>query len=222
MSDAYTEAALLTQQPMANQSYLVQRLKRPTKSTVLGPDNPFAFGGGLRNGGLSGDAMALLRGIFSFDYMGAAEFEWGAIPEALSGLAKDADRLVGFGMGIPLASVPANWRAPKNAPAPEGDGHVWVICRHEHQAEAVRRVEAFARGEARAKERVGLDAALRPYSEWDGEVIGWLELDNGWFFFTSEAAWLSTCELFGVETWKQSTARSPQPHADPLPSEVSP
>lgn len=55
------------------QTYLVQRLNRPTN----GYDNPFSFGGGLKNGGLSEDAMKLLRPIFSFDYMGSAEFEFG-------------------------------------------------------------------------------------------------------------------------------------------------
>ncbi len=54
-------------------SWLIQRLKPAYPGLVqLWVDNPFAFGGGLRNGGLSGEAMNLLRGIFSFDYMGAA------------------------------------------------------------------------------------------------------------------------------------------------------
>ena len=42
----------------------------------------------MRNGGLSNEAMDLIRGIWSFDYMGASEFEWGAIPKALGEIAK--------------------------------------------------------------------------------------------------------------------------------------
>ena len=68
-------------------TYLIQRLEKPRTLKIAGvelKDNPFSFGGGLRNGGLSKDATDLLRPLFSFDYMGAAEFEFGAVPEALS------------------------------------------------------------------------------------------------------------------------------------------
>ena len=40
-------------------SYLVQRLRKP-RGWELTKDNPFSFGGGLQNGGLSGEAMSLL------------------------------------------------------------------------------------------------------------------------------------------------------------------
>ena len=63
-------------------TYLIQRLKKPVDF-----DNPFSFGGGLQNGGLSKNAMKLVRGIWSFDYMGCAEFEFGAIPESLGNIA---------------------------------------------------------------------------------------------------------------------------------------
>jgi len=50
-------------------TYLVQRLNKPVSNTGM---EMFSFGGGLKNGGLSGDAMKLLRPIFSFDYMGSS------------------------------------------------------------------------------------------------------------------------------------------------------
>jgi hypothetical protein len=60
----------------------VQRLQAP-----VGRSNPFSFGGGLIDGGFSKEAMKAINDIFSFDYMGAAEFEWGAVPTALHSLA---------------------------------------------------------------------------------------------------------------------------------------
>lgn len=67
-------------------SYLIQRLKDP----YLGHEkNPFSFGGGYKNGGLADEAIDLLKDIFSFDYMGAAEFEFGALPKALNRIASE-------------------------------------------------------------------------------------------------------------------------------------
>lgn len=60
--------------------YYVQRL------LSAGDIPPFAFGGGKVNGGISPDVMKLLNKVFSFDYMGSAEFEWGAVPTAIKSL----------------------------------------------------------------------------------------------------------------------------------------
>lgn len=53
-------------------SYLIQRLQKTVHSSnellnTLG--EALAFGGGKKNGGLSKEAMNLLRPIFSFDYI---------------------------------------------------------------------------------------------------------------------------------------------------------
>lgn len=181
------------------QSWLVQRLKRPyPQNSILGHDNPFAFGGGKRNGGLSDDAMGLIRGIFSFDYMGAAEFEWGAVPEAMQSIAKNAKRLAAFSFDIPLAQVAPDFRAKDTAP--EGSATVYVLCHAQFDLEAQERIREWA-GQSYnpdLKESTRLSSALRPHNEWDGDVCGWLELDNGFFFFTDEVMWRATCRLFGV------------------------
>ncbi len=181
-------------------SWLVQRLKAPYKNSIFGKDNPFSFGGGLRNGGLSDDAMGLLRETFSFDYMGAAEFEFGAVPKALQALARDAADLTAFAIAIPLAQVPPDWRV-KTDDVPEGSAELFVICRKSQDNEVVRRIEGWT-SEAwpQLKEELRLTSALRPYHEWDTEVCGWMELDNGFFFFTDRAMWSATCDLFGIET----------------------
>lgn len=180
-------------------SWLVQRLNKPYGGP-FGPDNPFSFGGGLRNGGLTDEAMGLLRGIFSFDYMGAAEFEFGAVPEALQGLAKDAADLDAFTISVPLAQVPADFR-DKSKAIPEGAAEIYVICRHKQANEVTKRIEGWTK-EAwpSLKEGLRLTAALRPFNEWDERTVGWLELDNGFFFFTDRDMWRQTCDLFGVTT----------------------
>lgn len=72
-------------------TFLVQRLLPPYKedTNLTKLVEAFSFGGGLVNGGLSKEAMELLRPLFRFDYMGAAEFEFGAVPAALKRMAAE-------------------------------------------------------------------------------------------------------------------------------------
>jgi hypothetical protein len=177
-------------------SYLIQRLKKP-----YGASNPFSFGGGLRNGGLSEEAMELLNGVFSFDYMGAAEFEFGAVPKALQLIAKDANQYLTTTLSIPQNKVAKAWR-DKSTEAPTGEAVVYVICRKGDVQEVHIRIKQFAANkyDKNLKETTRLPGALRPIDDWDRDVQGWLELDNGFFFFTDKEMWKKTAELFGIET----------------------
>lgn len=156
-------------------SYLVQRLNAPRSM-----DNPFSFGGGMRNGGLSDEAMDLLRGIFSFDYMGAAEFEFGAVPKALNNIVSQADSLRAFEVktpsGVVLAVAPQQW-----------------------ETEVGKRIRSWATGKEDGKESTRLSRALDPQGEHDSRTQGWLELDNGFAFFVNREMWAKFCALFGVE-----------------------
>lgn len=181
-------------------SYLIQRLKKPYGGSVFGgKDNPFSFGGGLRNGGLSDEAMDLLRGVFSFDYMGAAEFEFGAVPNALQRIAANAHKFHAFSFTFPLSKVKQGWRDKSTEP-PTGDATIYVICKIEDDKEIKARIQNNASGkDGRLKEMTMLSNSLRPDGDWDPGVLGWLELDNGYFFFIDKEMWEKTSELFGVE-----------------------
>lgn len=162
------------------ESYLIQRLEKPAKI-----DNPFVFGGGYKNGGLTNNAMDLIRPIFAFDYMGAAEFEFGALPKTIQNLAKLNSSLVGKSMAVKT----------KN----NKDAVVYYICESEHEEEVKSRIKAFAKDEwskeCRTKERVGLYDSIEGNFKY---CPGWLEIDNGYFFFLDKKMWQRTCELFEV------------------------
>jgi len=153
--------------------YLVQRLKKPT-----GHVNPFSFGGGLRNGGINEDAMNILKQIFSFDYMGSAEFEFGAIPEAFNNLAKlsKEDKLVTCEYDI--------------------DGVVvYYICPFSIEDKVLEWIKLVIKNKhLRTKEFIGLDYALKG----EIEVKGWLELENPFMFFIDGEMFNNTRKLFGV------------------------
>lgn len=185
-------------------SWLVQRLSKPfANSGPLGAfANAFSFGGGLKNGGLSAEAMDLLRPIFRFDYMGAAEFEFGAVPQALQGLAEDAESLVVKTIHVDLQNVPAQWGDKREA---TGRAPIYLLARKPQMTEVGIRVRKWAKGGYRGgyrtgtKEAIQLSRTLRPVRDFDTDVQGWIELDNGFMFFTDRDMWTKTAAVFGVE-----------------------
>lgn len=163
-------------------SYLIQQLEKPLPLNGLFKDNPFNFGGGYKNGGLSDEAMDLLRDIWAFRYMGASEYEWGAVPEALS-------KIAGY------ANAGTLTRALVSGPA---DSSIYVICQEEHAAEISDRIRRWASGDEKGlRDRTFLSDALDPAR--DGRACGWLELDNGFLFFTDAEMFEKACYLFGLE-----------------------
>ena len=164
-------------------SYLIQRLKAPTQHV-----NQFSFGGGYTNGGLADDSMDLIRDIWSFDYMGSAEFEWGAVPKALNKISQNKGKYI-----TSLFNV--------------GGKDIYIIAHKDWIEEIEYMLVDWADGgrEYRTKERVALDSAISG-KYFNGPPIpehlitrGWLELDNGYFFFIDEEMFLKTIKLFGIK-----------------------
>ena len=77
--------------------WLMQRLLAPrTKGNIfddmtggVSASSPFSFGGGP--GRLSNVANRIFGRVFSFDYMGASEYEWGVVPSTLEAIREQAD-----------------------------------------------------------------------------------------------------------------------------------
>ena len=170
------------------ESWLVQRLRRPQSF-----DNPFSFGGGYKNGGLTDEAMDLIRPIMSFDYMGAAEFEFGAVPKAFNAIAKRDDLAA---WSFPVKKANRGWQEKDTQSC---DATVYALAPLDWQQEVESRVRDWAvNPSVRMKERPQLGEALLPENDWDRGVCGWLELDNGFMFFTDEEMWRKAAELFGA------------------------
>jgi hypothetical protein len=162
-------------------SYLIQRLKKSMNHPFA---NAFSFGGGLKNGGLSEKAMTLLKNIMSFDYMGSAEFEWGAVPAAFQFLAEQAGN----------KNVIANKATDKNGK------DIYYLCPKEYRVGTENIIFSLLDDEhkLRLKEHCGLKDSLYPRNKWDSETVGWIELDNGFMFFTDLEMYNSVCNLFGI------------------------
>ena len=154
-------------------------------------------------------AGVVLRRYLRWDYMGAAEYEFGTIPGALEALVADSERLVTFQMVLCAKQIPRNFARERKAYTKAGklakkqpvhppmvDREVYVLCRPEHVEEIKRRIPLLAKHEIRVKMGTRLDLALDPIEDFDKEVQGWLELNNGFFFFVDKGMWSALTMLF--------------------------
>jgi hypothetical protein len=183
-------------------SWLIQRLNEPMPTGRMSTlAETFSFGGGLRNGGLSGNAMELLRGIFAFDYMGAAEFEFGAVPEALSAMAR-SDELAAWSFDIDLSTVPAgDWRERESKGS--GTAVLYAVAPITWCDDVEARVRLWAaKPYTQMQEITLLNQALRPPADPERaswlRTRGWLELDNGFAFFVDREMWEKFATLFAA------------------------
>lgn len=122
--------------------------------------NPFLIQRATIRPGYAADAM--MKDFVSLDYMGAAEFEFGAVPQAYRDYHDVLDELV-------VASVDLG-RSPKVS------GPIWYTCVRGAEQDAAKFL-ALAKPPSRMplKEYIGLAALL------ESELRPWATRDNFWF-----------------------------------------
>lgn len=164
-----------------NHTHLIQRLRKPInkQNNLSALGEAFAFGGGLKNGGLSSEAMDLLRPLFSFDYMGSSEFEWGAIPKFFEYIATNNKSYCGYKIKIQ-------------------EKDVFVVCDTSYSTLIFKRIKEIAKKKVFLKDPSMFDFALNPSRDYHYDYVGWLELDNHFMFFTDEQIYNSVLLLFSI------------------------
>ncbi len=155
-------------------THLIQRLKKPTERI-----SPFSFGAGLRNGGIPKEGMDLLSKIWSFDYMGVAEFEHDTVPEAL-------DKI---------------WNYSNENHATKGLVHlpkdVYYICEKGTQEDVENIIQKLYKNEDNLYLKE--PAFLRISIQGKDNYKGWLELDNAFMFFIEKEMYKKTLDLFNIK-----------------------
>ena len=154
-------------------TYLVQRLLSP-----IGKFNPFSFGAG-RNGGLSKEAVKIVSEIWEFDYMGRGEFEFGAIPKALYRIGDYASRSKAVIGKIELAKS------------------VFYLCESNEKNEVEKVIKKIANNKQNLLERAYLSEVIAGHKDYQN-YMGWLELNNGFIFFTDREMFDKTLNLFRI------------------------
>ena len=151
----------------------------------------------------------MLHQFISCDTMGAAEYEFGTFREAIARVARDSEELVAFQMVLKASEIPPNHRrdipvyTSRGKPAkkqpvrpPVVDRTVYVLCRLPEADEVRERIRQLVGRRWRVKMGTRFDLALDPVEKWDAEIVGWLELNNGFFFFLDKDMWTATTMMF--------------------------
>jgi hypothetical protein len=184
-------------------SWLIQRLVPGVKMP-----NPFSFGGGLVNGGLSSEAVKKIIPIFWFDYMGSAEFESGSVPKTFQKMQDQVEEYESGTVKIDLSKVviPPWWphKAEHNT---SGTQNVDYFCHKDHVSEVKERIEYWACKESKhgvskfpTKQDVSLDRTIaggnseKPNDRY--RIVGWLELNNGFLFSVDQHVFGSLVAMF--------------------------
>lgn len=172
--------------------YLIQRLKKPFK--VEGPmkelSNSFSFGGGKVNGGLSNEAWKILSQIWRYDYMGSAEFEYGALPKSFTRIVDNCESYEKAEIDVKV----------KSSDLKIADVKVYIFSKKEDTAEAKEWIKKFAnaRGEGfHTKERVCLIESIHK-PEFYKDIVGWHDIDNDFLFFTDKEMFENFTNLFNI------------------------
>lgn len=169
--------------------YLIQRLEKP-KSFV----NPFSFGGGLRNGGLSNDAMELIKPIFSFDYMGSAEFEFGEIPKCFQRVTKKDDWVRDEVEGKMKIKYPSR---PRNIT--EGKVTVYIYSPKSILDDVKEYVKMAIKNEFDLVLKENLliqNSCLYIFNGEECDIRGWVDIENDFFFFIDKEMRDKTADMF--------------------------
>jgi hypothetical protein len=180
-------------------SWLIQRMQKPT-----GKVNPFSFGGG--GSGFHPDVSDQLKDVCSWDYMGAAEYEFGSTAKAFNRMILAKKKLKAGLFKVPYKYDRRAWGSDP-AKQFEGDGKVFYICPKKAIKEIQTRIAKWAidyeYGDTR--DQVKLDEALAndtgPYRP---SCCGWFDIDNDFMFFTDEKMWREFCDGLSVKVPSKS------------------
>lgn len=154
---------------------LVQRLRNPDGQIHT------AFRGGMKNGGLSDEAMESIKQVWAFDCMGNSNFEYGAVAEALTKI-RDYTKAGRIFLGE-VTSLEVPYICEKGE-EDEVEGRILLLYdRKTSPPEFALKENPFFR------EAITVDK--KPYNQFGG----WLELDNGFMFFKSRKMYNDTLAI---------------------------
>lgn len=182
--------------------YLIQRLKKPFKlnepsDMMKAFSEAFSFGGGKVRGGISKEAWEVLSRIWRYDYMGSAEFEFGAVPQSLDRVIglREENKLVKFEFNVIAKRF--NYKTDKQETA---DAVVYIVCEEQHKAKVEIYIKALANTNEAfiTKEYVGLGESICG-QEYHKDTVGWHDIDNDYLFFTDKEMYDNFCKILKLE-----------------------
>ena len=107
-----------------------------------------------------------IDGLLSFDYMGSAEFEWGALPKSLDRVRASQKEYIKFDF--------INDDYP--------DKSITVLCKDKDRLEIITNLILLANNQIRLKENCDLDSYLKNDKDYRTSDFWW-DIENDFFFW---------------------------------------
>lgn len=190
--------------------YLVQRIMR----SVHHRDLPEGLAEKYQaNKPRTPEEQEFINGLIPLDYMGSAEFEFGAFGKAIQLVRDNRADFRRFEMDV-VGTPDNSW--DKDFPVTESAIHLFGFCHKDHVTQVKNDIALFAtdRFEGRTKESTGLRDVFGTITRThykdgkrlrkpivrleDSPLSAWFDLDNGWMVGTSVYQMDSMAELLGI------------------------
>lgn len=163
------------------------------------------------------DRRNALATIFTFAWLGASQYEGEALRQAVDHLGGPTDDRCRH---IVVLSADEAGSVNDSTELPNGPAIVYVLSNRSTSAAVAARIRELAAGTCQTRDDIRLAEALRGAA--GPEVpAGWLELDNGFFFFTDRTMFTWMAELLGIDvTAALAAADSVRGVTTPEPAEL--
>jgi hypothetical protein len=161
-----------------------------------------SFGGG--GSGLTKDAWAIVNKLFGFEYMGSAEFEFGALPKALHALSKaelDTSEVIIEARHIERDDWTRTGLAKKKEVPPyPGDTTVYVLSQKGQLDDIKKILKGVADGSHRCKDYHRGKYIFDPIKPEGRRYIGWLNVqpEEAFIALTDKTTFERVCAVFGM------------------------
>lgn len=186
--------------------YLVQRLlEKPKNDRQALASKVWSFGGG--GSGMSDEAWEHIQEIVDIDYMGAAEFEFGAFPKCLTRIINRRDEyscwMLEFGDEQIKKGAWRRWTkklkdGSKVPPKPKSS-KVFVIGPSDQRPDVESLILRVGTGEAHLKESACFDLDPNPDYARSKPPVGWLDIKNDVAWFLDEDTRDAFAAMIGVK-----------------------
>lgn len=209
-----------------NKTRLIQRLKKPIITNGKTSIAHRVFGG--HNMGLTKTQWDILDEIFLIDYMGSAEYENGIFIKTIWDLINSD--ITNFNIILKPKDIKPNFHReaeavkarrneireakqkgekPKRAKPirPDHGAIIYIICKTEHSPNIEPIIKDLAKDRLNLKQSALFNYSLDQYKVREKSVChGWLELDNGFFFFSDEEMFNKTLKLINDQKSAKKSA----------------
>lgn len=172
--------------------WLLQRMKKPA-------GNPISLAFGCGGSGIKPELQKKLESICSWDYMGAAEYEFGELARSLERIIKNKKKFKANVLNVFYNCRPFSWGEGLSENI-SGTNKVFYICLKKDIEELKGYLKEWAAKECLdTRDPLYFNESLAGEKANSHGIYGWIDIKNDYMFFTDEKMWRKFCDLLEIK-----------------------